>query len=143
MMRFGGHNPYTIIRQQAAEIEKLSGQLQQDKQSHDASIRKALATMRDLRMDVGLTMAIIKEVRPWCYPGTLDTIVRDKIIRHGVGHATMDLVSMIEDTRQGFFIPIAKPGPQIADKRPYTPVTEATKESGAFGDEEVEEEGEF
>ena len=139
----GANNPYTRIRQQAAEIEKYRGHLLQYEHTYDASVRKARASARSANMDIDLLMAIIKEVRPWCYPGTLDNIVREHITTRGVSPATFGLVAMIEDTRQGYFIPIATPVPQITDKGPPTPVTEAKKKMAAFGVEEEEEEEEF
>ena len=135
------HNPYTRIRQQAAELQTYQANLRAFQQAHEAHVRAAGATLENANMDIDLLMTIVREIRPWCYPGSLDSIVREHITRRGVSPATNDLVGIIEDTRQGFFLPIAKPVPLISDARPLAVVTmEAQEKLKAFGFEEEEEE---
>ena len=127
-------NPYTRIRLQAEEIETYRGHLLAYEHTYQDFKNRAKNTMRGANMDIHLLMTIIKDLRPWVAPGTLDGIVRKHVVRRGVSPATTDLLDMIKDTRQTMFIPIAR---QIhEDMRSSTPVTDFIGESKAFGLEE-------
>lgn len=106
-----------------------------NEQSHKSYISKCAATIQNANMDIRLCMNIIRDVRPWVYPGALDNIVRDHVVRRGVSPATLDLTHVIQDTRQTTFVPIAR-------HVKYMPVCDVlTKNTPlAFG---VEEENEF
>ena len=105
------------------------------KRSFTAYVRKCEATVANANMDIHLCMVILRDVRPWVYPGALDNIVRDHVVRRGVSPATLDLTRLIQDTRQTTFVPIAQ-------SVKHTPVCDVlTKNTPlAFG---VEEENDF
>lgn len=129
------HNPYTRIRQQQEEIRKYQELALVYEQSYKTYRGECEATVYNANMDITLCMQILKDVRPWVYPGALDNIVRDHVVRRGVSPATSDLTRLIQDTRQTTFLPIARPVKCM-------PVSDVlTKNTPlAFG---VEEENEF
>ena len=139
------NNPYTRIRLQAEEIDTYRGHLLSYERTYQDYTKRASNAMRNANMDICLLMNIIRELRPWVSPVTLDVIVREHITRRGVSPATTGLLDMIRDTRQPMFIPIARPIAE-EDTRPTTPVTDVMAKSRAFGVEEEDEqtvEGDF
>lgn len=140
-LAFKTHNPYTRIRQQAEEIAAYKGHME----SFDVFKKKAENTIKCANMDIHLLMTIIKDIRPFVYPGALDNIVRMYVVQHGVSPATNELLEIIRDTRESTFLPIARPIPEasaVKDSRPSTPVTAAKVKSAAFGVEEEQESNE-